>query len=184
MRMMKRFRYTAPVAVITAALIVATPSLAFAASNNCASQSQQVSSAERQVQLAENTLNNEVNRYYQSQSQLENRALALQSQVETLRYEAQVVRSFPASYFGLCWGWNIWGTVQCSIARNIRRNRAIDNADIRANRAQLQLENFVRSAQRSLERQAQRVVQAQGVLALRKQQLDQANAALAACQQG
>jgi len=179
---MKLFRCTVLVAIITTSLAI--PRIASSATNSCASETQQVNSAVRQVQSAESTLNNEINRYFRTQEQVENRTLALQSQVESFRYEAQVVRSYPASYFGLCWGWNIWGAIQCGIARNVRRNRAIDAADIRANRAQLQLENYVRSGQRALERQAQRVAQAQAIVAFRKQQLDQANAALAACQQG
>ncbi len=157
-------------------------SSAWANTGNCNFQAQQVSSAQRNVEIAQNNVAKEVNNLYRTQDQVEDRTLIMQAQVEQVRFDAQVVRSYPASAYGVCWGWNVWGLIQCGIARSNRRNIAIRNADVRVYQAQGRLENYVRYGQRLIERQAQRVVQAQQFLAFRNQQLQQANAALAECQ--
>ncbi len=163
-------------------LIAVTLTTSAWAATNCNYQQQQVNFAQANVRSAENNLVREVENFYRTQDQVEDRTLIMQAQVDQLRSEAQLVRSYPASYYGVCWGWNVWGLVQCGIWRNNRRNFAIRNADARVQQSQVRLQNYIRYGQRLVERQAQRVVQSQQFVATRKQQLDQANAALAQCQ--
>ncbi len=164
------------------ALLFVTLSTSAWAATNCNSQQQQVNTAQRNVQTAENNLNREIDNLYRTKNQVEDRTLIMQAQVDQARFDADLVRSQPDSYYGFCWGWNIWGLAQCAIARGNRRNQTIRAADNRALQAQSRLENYVRYGNRLIERQAQRVVQSQQFLAFRRQQLDQANAALAQCQ--
>ncbi len=163
-------------------LIAGTVSTSAWAATNCNYQQQQVNYAQANVRTAENNLARDVENFYRTKDQVEDRTLVMQAQVEQSRSDAQLVRSYPASYYGFCWGWNVWGLVQCGIARNNRRNFAIRNADARVQQSQLRLQNYIRYGQRLVERQAQRVVQSQQVVAYRKQQLDEANSALAQCQ--
>lgn len=165
-------------------LITVTVTTSAWAATNCNSQQQQVNFAQANVRSAENNLARQVDIFYRTQDQVEDRTLIMQAQVEQLRSEAQIVRSYPANFYGFCGGWNVWGLIQCGIWRNNRRNFAIRNADARVQQSQVRLENYIRSGQRLVERQAQRVVQSQQFLAARTQQLEQANAALAQCQGG
>ncbi len=167
---------------ILIAVTFSTP--AWAASNNCSYQQQQVNYAQQSVFQAQNNLKAQEANFYRTQDQLADRWLIMKAQVDQYNYEAQLVRSYPASQYGFCWGWNVWGLIQCGIARNNRRNAAIRNADYRAYQAQARLENFTRYGQRLLERQAQQIVVARELVEYRKRQLDQANAALAQCQAG
>jgi hypothetical protein len=154
------------------------------AATNCNSQQQQVNIAQRNLATAENTRTRELENLYRTQDQVEDRTLIMQAQVDQYRSDAELVRSYPASYYGTCWGWNVWGLAQCGIWRNNRRNISIRNADARVQQSQARLQNYIRYGQRLVERQAQRVVQAQQLVAFRTQQLDQANSALAQCQAG
>jgi hypothetical protein len=176
---MKRASYY--LSSIVAAVLLCSPAWA---ADNCYYQQQQVNYAQRNVAVAENNVLREYDNLDRTRAQVEDRTLILQAQVEQYRHQAQLVRSYPASYYGYCWGWNVWGLIQCGIARNNRRNNAIRNADARVYQSQIYLQNYVRGGQRAIERQAQRVVASQQVLGYRDQQLDQANAALAQCRNG
>jgi hypothetical protein len=177
---MIRVSYYLTSAVITVLLC----SSAWAATDNCYYQQQQVNYAQRNVAIAENNVLRAYEGLDRVRSQVEYRTATLQGQVAQDQYQAHMVRSYPASYYGFCWSWNLPSLIQCAIARNNRRSASIRRADMRVYQAQINLQTYMSAGQRAIDRQAQRVVASQQILVYRQQQLNDATAALAQCKIG